>query len=208
MTTPGCATSDANLVLLRNTLCQSIGAFPGFPNCKLGPGGSSGPTPGELTAEGDWPNQAVYMRDLLEAMVAPTACLNTTEAKQTVALLSVVDPAKSPWWSTWVQFQVQYYDMPHKAGARVETAATLGRKCWAFAYLAQVWPDLKARLYETVDKRAGLDLSPMYTAYDEAIPLTMPLCNAQMANCFLNTTYMPEVHNGTCEGRIEVCDMQ
>ena len=29
----GCAASDANLVDLRNTLCQSIGSFPGFPDC-------------------------------------------------------------------------------------------------------------------------------------------------------------------------------
>lgn len=94
--------------------------------------------------------------------------------------------------------------MPHKEGTRVETPATLGRKCWAFAYLAQVWPDLKPQLQEVVDKGAGLDLTPLYDAYDYSVPLTMPLCNAQMANCFLNTTYMPEVHNGTCESSIEV----
>ena len=60
----GCAKSDTNLVLLRQTLCQSIGAFPGFPDCTLGPGGSSAPKPGSLTVEGDWPNQyapAPYM---------------------------------------------------------------------------------------------------------------------------------------------------
>ena len=34
--------------------------------------------------------------------------------------------------------QVQYYDMPRAPGARVESPATLGRKCWAFAFLAQV----------------------------------------------------------------------
>jgi len=100
--------------------------------------------------------------------------------------------------------KVQYYDMPHKEGTRVETPATLGRKCWAFAYLAQVWPDLKPQLQEVVGKGAGLDLTPLYDAYDYSVPLTMPLCNAQMANCFLNTTYMPEVHNGTCESSIEV----
>jgi hypothetical protein len=61
----GCAKSDTNLVLLRQTLCQSIGAFLGFPDCTLGPpGGSSAPKPGSLTVEGDWPNQyapAPYM---------------------------------------------------------------------------------------------------------------------------------------------------
>jgi hypothetical protein len=194
----GCAASDANLVLLRNTLCQSMGVFPGFPNCKLGPGGSGGPTPGELTAEGDWPNQAVYMRDLLEAMAAPTACLNTTEAKNTVALLSVVDPAKSPWWSTWVQFQVQYYDMPREPGSRIESPATLGRKCWAFAYLRQVWTDggLRSRLLAATDAH-GLSLSGFAKAWDDATALTMPLCNRVMANCFVNATFSPS-RNGTC----------
>jgi hypothetical protein len=194
----GCAASDANLVLLRNTLCQSIGAFPNFPDCKLGPGGSSGPKPGELTAEGDWPNQAVYMRDLLEAMAAPTTCLNTTEAKNTVALLNVVDPAKSPWWSTWVQFQVQYYDMPREPGSRIESPATLGRKCWAFAYLRQVWAagGLRNRLLTATDAH-GLSLSGFAKAWDDAVVLTMPLCNRVMANCFVNATFSPS-RNGTC----------
>ena len=52
------------------------------------------------------------MYDLLLALVAPATCLNTTEAQRTVAFLSVVDAAKSPWWSTWVTFQVQYYVSP------------------------------------------------------------------------------------------------
>ena len=117
-----CAESDARLLLLRQTLCSSIGGFVG---CQL---------PQNLTAEGDWPNQAVYMRDLLAAVVAPDTCLNTSQAEETIAFLNVVDPAKSGWWSTWVQFQVQYYDMPRKPGDRIESPATLGRKCWAFAY--------------------------------------------------------------------------
>lgn len=29
--------------------------------------------------------------------------------------------------------------MPHRHGSRVETSATLGRKCWAFGYLRQIW---------------------------------------------------------------------
>jgi hypothetical protein len=59
-----CAKSDANLLLLRQVLCQSLGGpFPGFPECRLPP---------NLTAEGDWPNQAVYMRDLMVALVAPS----------------------------------------------------------------------------------------------------------------------------------------
>ena len=198
----GCATSDANLVVLRNTLCQSIGAFPGFPECRLGPGGSSGPKPGELTAEGDWPNQVVYMRDLLEALVSPATCLNTTEAKNTAALLSVVDPAKSPWWSTWVQFQVQYYDMPRKPGSRIESPATLGRKCWAFAYLAQVWGSdgLRNRLLAATEPH-GLSLNGFAHAWDDAVALTMPLCDRVMANCFVNETFSP-TRNGTCPAKV------
>ena len=33
----------------------------------------------------------------------------------------------------------QYYDMPRKPGDRIESAQTLGRKCWAFTYLQTVW---------------------------------------------------------------------
>ena len=47
----GCAASDDNLLLLRQTLCQSIGTFSGFPECSL--------KARNLSAEGDWPNQAV-----------------------------------------------------------------------------------------------------------------------------------------------------
>jgi hypothetical protein len=199
----GCVASDDNLVLLRNTLCQSIGAFPGFPHCRLGPGGASGPKPGNLTAEGDWPNQAVYMYDLLDALISPATCLNTSEARNTVEMLSVVDPAKSPWWSTWVQFQVQYYDMPHKHGSRVETAATLGRKCWAFAYLRQVWTGGNGIRSELLAATAAhdLDLRSFAQAWDAAVTLTMPLCNRMMANCFVNESYSAS-RNGTCPDKI------
>jgi hypothetical protein len=50
-----CESSDANLVQLRATLCQSIGSWPGFPDCKL-PGNCSRGYP-DCNAEGDWPNQ-------------------------------------------------------------------------------------------------------------------------------------------------------
>ena len=50
-----CESSDANLVQLRNTLCQSIGGWSGFPECKL-PGNCSRGYP-DCNAEGDWPNQ-------------------------------------------------------------------------------------------------------------------------------------------------------
>ena len=47
-----CAASDANLVQLRNTLCQSIGGWPGFPGCNL-PGNCTRGYP-DCNAEGDW----------------------------------------------------------------------------------------------------------------------------------------------------------
>ena len=45
---------------------------------------------------------------------------------------------------------------------------------------------------------AGLSLTGMIQAYDNAVPLTMGLCNKVAANCFLNATYNPELRNGTC----------
>lgn len=179
-----CARSDARMLLLQQTLCTSIG---GFTDCQLAH---------NLTAEGDWPNQAVYMQDLLQAVVAPDTCLNTPQAKETIAFLNIVDPTKSGWWSTWVQFQVQYYDMPRKPGARIESPATLGRKCWAFAYLRQVWGPLKPVL-EVATTTHGLSLRPFITAWDSAVALTMPLCHRTMANCFVNKSY-DVARNGTC----------
>ena len=83
--------------------------------------------------------------------------------------------------STWVQFQVQYYDMPRKPGDRIESPATLGRKCWAFAYLRQVWIALKPAL-EAATIAHGLTLRPFIAAWDSAVALTMPLCDRTMAN--------------------------
>ena len=142
------------------------------------------------------------MYDLLHALVAPNTCLNTTEAVRTAAFLSVVDPAKSPWWSTWVQFQVQYYAMPRKPGDRIESPATLGRKCWAFAYLREVWTsESGGNLKNSLEAKAaahGLDVKAFVAAWDAAVALTMPLCNRVMANCFLNESYSPASRNGTC----------
>ena len=36
--------------------------------------------------------------------------------------------------------------MPRRPGDRIESPATLGRKCWAFAYLRHVWVPLKPAL--------------------------------------------------------------
>jgi hypothetical protein len=93
--------------------------------------------------------------------------------------------------------QVQYYDMPREPGARIESPATLGRKCWAFAYLARVWTDLKPALQRAMARAPGLSLDKLFVAYDAAVPLTMGLCDQVMANCFLNATFNPE-RNGTC----------
>lgn len=156
-------------------------------------------------------HRAVYMYDLLRAFVSPDTCLNTTEAQRTAAFLSVVDPSKSPWWSTWVQFQVQYYDMPRKAGNRIESPATLGRKCWAFAYLRQVWSGAgngnqgSFSLRQALVAKAaahGLNLSAFAAAWDAAVELTMPLCNRVMANCFLNESYNV-ARNDTCPQSID-----
>lgn len=77
-------------------------------------------------------------------------------------------------------FQVQYYDMPHREGARVETAATLGRKCWAFAYLEHVWRAGLGREIADVSAKTGPSLRRLIAAWEHAVRLTMPLCTRQM----------------------------
>jgi hypothetical protein len=93
--------------------------------------------------------------------------------------------------------QVQYYDMPRIPGARIESPATLGRKCWAFAYLAEVWIHLKPALAKAMTRAKGLSLEQMFTAYDNALSTTMGLCDKVLANCFVNQSYDP-ARNGTC----------
>ena len=109
---------------------------------------------------------------------------------------------------TWDIFQVQYYDMPRLPNVRIESPATLGRKCWAFAFLTQTWlqqgpggTNLKTQLQQTM-QQAKLPVGGFVTAYMAAIDLTMPLCSRVMANCFLNTTYLPQKNNGTCPDKI------
>jgi hypothetical protein len=195
-----CSASDAQLLRCQHTICASLGAGAACPG-------------GNATAEGDWPNQAIYMRNLLAALVAaPPRCLNSSAARGVLAWLDVTDAAKSSWWNTWNVFQVQYYDMPHRAGARVETPATLGRKCWAFAYLAQAWDAPAAPGSAVPLKRAlpaavaasgsGQSVSAFVSAYAAAVPLTMGLCARVMANCFVNASYAPALRNGTCPGAV------
>lgn len=181
-----CGASDANLRLLQCQLENSLGG--GDPTC-------------QVAAEGDWPNQAIYMNQILMALTAPTTCLDTNIAKNTVTWLDITDPSDSMWWWTWEVFQVQYYSMPRVSGDRVESPATLGRKCWAFAYLAQIWPDLYPALHSAMTS-AGYDLTAFYREWVKALELTMPLCDEVMANCFINASYDPSLRNGTCPGSV------
>lgn len=97
-----------------------------------------------------------------------------------------------------MELQVNYYKMPMPSSApRIESPATLGRKCWAFAYLAHVWTSLKPALERALARAPGLSLSKLFAAYDAAVSLTMGLCDQVMANCFVNATYNP-ARNGTC----------
>ena len=78
----------------------------------------------------------------LAALASDAGCFNTSAAA--AATLAWLDANQttasgnpSSWGWTWTVFQVQYYDMPRKPGVRIEAPDTLGRKCWAFAYLDQ-----------------------------------------------------------------------
>jgi hypothetical protein len=74
---------------------------------------------------------------------------------------------------------------------RIESPATLGRKCWAFAYLRAIWP----RLRPALNRVTGLE--SFVGTYDAAIPVTMGLCERVTANCYVNASYDP-ARNGTC----------
>ena len=187
-----CAASDRNLLVLSRTLCASL---------TQADTSWCGPYWKNVSAKHDWPNQAVYMERLLRALYANNTCLSTPFARSTVTWLNssnMSDPASNPsnFMATYTVFQVQYYDMPRKAGERIESPDTLGRKCWAFAYLHQTW------LYERYDLEralagAGLYMPAFIAQYDRAVPLTMGLCTKVMANCFVNASYDP-ARNGTC----------
>lgn len=187
-----CGASDARLLHLQRVVCASFVAQ-----------GTTGCEAGNETGRGDWPSQVVYMNNLLVALTNSTACLNTTQAKKTVAWLDVTSNAssKSMFWWNWFVFQPQYYDMPRKSGARIESPATLGRKCWAFAYLAARWVPLRPAL-ERIVTNAGTNAKAFVAAYDSAVPFSMDLCHRVMANCFVNRTYNPS-RNGTCPSAYE-----
>ena len=112
-----CTTSDDNLIALQHTICASLACNSESCPC------------GNITAAGDWPTQSIYMKNMLDALIDPETCLNTTTAKEIVAWMDVTDVNSSFWWWTWLVFQVQYYDMPRSPGDRIESPATLGRNC-------------------------------------------------------------------------------
>lgn len=193
--TADCAASDENLVLLSKIMCASL-TQADTEWC--------GPAWKNVTAKGDWPNQAVYMTNLLSALQANSTCLSTPFARWTVTWLNsskMSDPSYGAlnFMSTYEVFQVQYYDMPRKAGTRIESPDTLGRKCWAFAYLKQMWqPDM----LQNALARAGLSMPAFIAEYNRAVPLTMGLCAKVIANCFVNASYDPS-RSGTCPLQVE-----
>jgi hypothetical protein len=149
----------------------------------------------------DWPSQVVYFQEILNTLIAPHTCLNTSFAKDTINWLNVGMASQDiggNWMNTWMVFQVQYYDMPRKPGSRIESPDTLGRKCWAFSYIKQFWnPDPLKKAVASV----GMNISALAAATENAIPFTMNLCKKVMANCFINSTYTPS-RKGSCPGKI------
>lgn len=89
--------------------------------------------------------------------------------------------------------------MPRKPGIRIESPATLGRKCWAFALLKDkmsVMQAAQARLALT-----GLNLSSFAEQYTAAAPFAISLCERVMANCFVNASYDPR-RKGSCTSKV------
>ena len=184
-----CILSDTILKLKRETICASL-VGPSTPWCLYSQ---------NITAEQDWPNQAVYVHNLINTIEAPTTCLNTSYASDTISWLETFQSnitLGGSFMQTWVVFQVQYYDMPRKSGDRIEAPDTLGRKCWAFAYLDQLW---NASTFTNILDTAGLSATTFIQDYNNAISETMKLCSQVLANCFINSTYQPS-RNGTCPG--------
>ena len=72
-----CAASDRALLVRRKILCSSM-AQTDTPWC--------GSYWSNVTAKRDWPNQAVYMLDLIRALYANTTCLSTPYANAPPAM--------------------------------------------------------------------------------------------------------------------------
>ena len=151
----GCGASDANLLFRRQRICASLTQSPSY-YC-----GESWKNVSKDVAHEDWPSQATYMHDMLAALSGPTTCLNTSYAKDTVEWMNTAMSnetlAGGSFMGTWLDFQVDYFQTPMPPTApRIESPSTLGRKCWAFAYLKQLW---EPTLLETAVQAAGLNIS-------------------------------------------------
>ena len=72
-----CAASDHSLHTQRAMLCNSFVGSSSTPWCD----GRN------VTASRDWPNQAVYMMDILSTLASTSTCLNTTYARETASWL-------------------------------------------------------------------------------------------------------------------------
>ena len=113
----------------------------------------------------------------IEPLLLPCAAAFVTPRQRLPALRRGAPFAAGDARRFFVQdgFQVQYYDMPRLPGSRIESPDTLGRKCWAFAYLAQFWTVRNEILKRAAD--VGVQVLPFVHAYDNAIPFTMDLCD-------------------------------
>eukprot|EP00040_Diaphanoeca_grandis_P009219 m.48049 g.48049 ORF g.48049 m.48049 type:complete len:241 (-) comp20652_c0_seq1:116-838(-) len=187
-----CSDSDKTIRLKRETVCSSL---------TQGNTSWCGDSWKNVTAHEDWPNQAVYMQQLIVELTATsTPCLTTQYVHDTVRWLneSQAEPSVSgSWMWTYLVFQPQYYEQPRKPGARIESPATLGRKCWAFAYLKQEWASTSAPFVNAL-ATANQSVPQFVSEYNYAIPLTMMLCHKVMMSCFVNATPTP----ATCPSKI------
>ena len=203
---PGCDASDAAVTAARDAACASLVQPANSTPWCLYPAGTK-------SAE-DWPSQSVYLNAVLGALLAaaPAGCLATPAAAGVLQWLDTSQSSAATAGSfayTWQVFQPQYYDMPRAAGERIEAPDTLGRKCWAYAYLAQVAAGTLAALRGALAP-AGLPatlMSALADSFSAAVPPTMASCNAVIANCFLNTTYEPALHNNTCPADVVLFEL-
>ena len=191
-----CSASDRAVTAAHDAVCASL-VQPATPWCEY---------PANVTAAEDWPSQAVYMGGALGALAAaPPGCLASSaaaavrgwlDASQSAAALS----GSFAW--TWQVFQPDYYAMPRAPGERIEAPDTLGRKCWAFAYLAEVASAALAAAQAALASAGLPPLAAFAGNFSASTAPTLSLCNRVIANCFLNTSYEPALHNGTCAGDV------
>jgi hypothetical protein len=190
-----CSASDSLLENLMNVNCGSYYGNGANPLC---------PSNASNNVRHDWPDQVVYTVTMAKALIANTTCRNTSTALSTATWLNS-EMGNATFYGGFMWnfqiFQVQYYDMPRKPGDRIESASTLGYKCWALAYLAQAWAEIRGS-FIAVMSAADLPLDIFVAQYDAAVNMTLPLCNEVLANCFVNASYDP-ARNGTCPTAVE-----